>query len=311
MSQTVIGIFDNESEARKAVEQLVDNGFSRSDIDISDRSANVTDSTATRRNEDDDSIGGFFRSLFGSDDDTRKYSTVASRSCVVTVHAHSASEAESAADILDEYGSVDVNDRYSQYSNLSGTTAGAVTGSTFNSDVSDIDTVRDRDRLNLNTTDLTSTDDTQSLKVIEEQMQVGKRTIETGGVRLKSRIVEKPVEESLRLREEHVRVERHPVDRAASQEDLANFQQGTIEMTEHAEVPVVNKEARVVEEISLNKDVEEREETIRETLRRTDVEVENLGTDATTRRYDADERRLDADERRLDDDDELSRPRGL
>jgi uncharacterized protein (TIGR02271 family) len=300
MSQTVIGIFDNEKEARRAIEQLVDNGFSRSNIDISDRSANVTNSS-TRRDEDDDSIGGFFRSLFGSDDDTKKYSTVASRSCTVTVHAQSASEAERAADILDEYGSVDVNDRYSQYSNLSGSTAGAVTGSTFNSD---IDTVRDRDRLNLNTTDFTNTDSPESLKVIEEQMQVGKRTIETGGVRLRSRIVEKPVEESLRLREEHVRVERHPVDRAASQEDLANFQQGTIEMTEHAEVPLVHKEARVIEEISLNKDVEEREETIRETLRRTDVEVENLGTDTTTNRY-------DADDRRLDDDDDLSRPRGL
>jgi stress response protein YsnF len=49
-----------------------------------------------------------------------------------------------------------------------------------------------------------------------------------------------------------------------------------VEMHERAEVPVVNKEARVVEEIRVSKDVEEREETVRDTVRSTDVDVENL-----------------------------------
>ena len=47
-------------------------------------------------------------------------------------------------------------------------------------------------------------------------------------------------------------------------------------MTEHAEVPVVNKEARVVEEVNLNKEVEERDETVKETVRKTKVDVENI-----------------------------------
>ena len=80
----------------------------------------------------------------------------------------------------------------------------------------------------------------------------------------------------MRLREEHVRVERTPVDRLATDADLQAFQEREIEITEHAEVPVVNKEARVVEEVNLNTDVEERDETVRETVRKTQVDVENI-----------------------------------
>lgn len=107
-------------------------------------------------------------------------------------------------------------------------------------------------------------------------MQVGKREVETGGVTLRSRIIERPVEEKLRLREEHVHVERRPVNRPANERDMAGFKEGEITMTEHAEKPMVNKEARVVEEVRLGKDVEQREETVRGTERKTDVEVDKL-----------------------------------
>jgi stress response protein YsnF len=117
------------------------------------------------------------------------------------------------------------------------------------------------------------------------------------------------------LREEHVTVERNPVNRPASAADLANFQEGTIEMTEHAEKAMVNKEARIVEEVRLNKEVEERDEVIRDTVRRTDVDVENL-TSTDKDRFDNDRLDLDSDrtrfnnDRRLDADDDLSRPAG-
>lgn len=115
-----------------------------------------------------------------------------------------------------------------------------------------------------------------SLPVIEENLEIGKREVETGGARLTSRIVETPVKENINLREEHVTVERTPVDRPISSSDVNAFKEEEFEMTEHAEVPVVTKEARVVEEVSLNKEVEEREETIRETLRNTEVEAERI-----------------------------------
>lgn len=277
MAHTVIGIFDNASEAQQAVDQLVSQGFSRSNIDLSagtsptatgsdalipDRHVN---SSGTRTEEivDDtkdvgSGIGGFFSSLFGSDDEeeTRKYSTVGNRGSIVTVHADTDALAEQAADILDEAGAVDVNERAAEYGYVS-TAPTAL-----------IDT----------TTPVTETGSEQSIKVIEENLEVGKRTVETGGVRLRSRIVAKPVEESIRLREERVTVSRTPVNRAATAADLNAFQEGEISLTEHAEVPVVSKTANVVEEISVGKAVTEREEVIRDTVRKTEVDVENLGT---------------------------------
>lgn len=120
---------------------------------------------------------------------------------------------------------------------------------------------------------------TNTLPVIEENLEVGKRDVQTGGARITSRIVERPVEERINLREEHVNVERTPVDRVISGTDVNAFKEEEFELTERAEVPVVNKEARVVEEISLNKEVEEREETIKDTLRNTEVTEEKIDPD--------------------------------
>lgn len=114
------------------------------------------------------------------------------------------------------------------------------------------------------------------LPVVEENLAVGKRQVERGGVRVYSHITERPVEEQVKLREEHVVVERHPVNRPADAATLQNLKEGSIEVTERAEVPVVSKEARVVEEVVVGKQATEHTETVRDTVRRTDVEVEQL-----------------------------------
>ncbi|SFE89715.1 YsnF/AvaK domain-containing protein [Spirosoma endophyticum] len=290
MANTVIGIFDNAPEAQQAVDQLISQGFSRGNIDLSagvsrdsagsnelipDRHVN-TSGTRTEEIVDDtkdvgSGIGSFFSSLFGGDDeeDTRKYANVGSRGSIVTVHTDTDEQAEQAADILDEAGAVDVNERAATYDSLTTAPSGSM-GAAF-MDTPTVDPAK-------------VTDSDQTIKVIEENLAVGKRTVETGGVRLRSRIVAKPVEESIRLREERVTVNRTPVNRPATAADLNAFQDGQIELTEHAEVPVVSKTANVVEEISVGKDVSEREEVIRDTVRKTEVDVENLGTtDSTTR----------------------------
>jgi uncharacterized protein (TIGR02271 family) len=116
------------------------------------------------------------------------------------------------------------------------------------------------------------------IPVIEEELQVGKREVETGGVRVQSRITEKPVEEHVTLREEHVKVERHPVNREVSSSDLANFKEGEIDITTRSEEAVVAKQARVVEEVEIGKQVTEHQETVRDTVRHTDVDVEEINT---------------------------------
>jgi uncharacterized protein (TIGR02271 family) len=121
-----------------------------------------------------------------------------------------------------------------------------------------------------------------TIPVVEEELQVGKREVERGGVRVESHVTEKPVEQEVHLREERVHVERRPVDRPVADADKA-FREGTLEVTERAEEVVVGKTARVVEEVVVGKQVEEHTETVRDTVRRTDVDVQEVDTKNTTR----------------------------
>ena len=281
-------MFDNASDAQQAVDQLMNSGFSRSQVDLSaatqtsmgdsdaiipDRHVN-TSGTRTEEIVDDtkdvgSSIGNFFSNLFGDDDadERQKYARVASQHSVVTVHTETDDEAERAADILDDAGAIDVNEKAAVYDSLTKAPSASM-GAAFL-------TPEEMTRADNRTM---PTDGDQTIKVIEENLEVGKRTVETGGVRLRSRIVAKPVEETVRLREERVTVNRTAVNRPATAADLNAFQDGQIEMTEHAEVPVVSKTAIVVEEISVGKAVTERDEVIRDTVRKTEVDVENLAS---------------------------------
>jgi uncharacterized protein (TIGR02271 family) len=120
-----------------------------------------------------------------------------------------------------------------------------------------------------------------TIPVVEEALQVGTRQVQRGGVRLYTRVTERPVEETVRLHDETVHVERRPVDRPATEADVAAARERTVEVTETDEEAVIAKQARVVEEVVVSKDVEERTETVRDTVRRTEVEVEPAGAEAT------------------------------
>ena len=120
------------------------------------------------------------------------------------------------------------------------------------------------------------------LDVVEENLVVGKREVERGGVRVYQHVTETPAQAQVTLREEHVNIERHPVDRPVTAADMA-FKEGSFEMTERAEEAVVGKEARVVEEVVIGKEATQRTETVSDTMRRTDVEIEQIpGTTRTT-----------------------------
>jgi len=270
MAQTVVGFFDDADDARRAVEELQEHGISQNNIDFSTGGSSTSntsttsdaDNTSGRNNDGENGITRFFNSLFGADsDDARKYSRVGSRSnYIVTVHADSDDEAEDAADILDDCGAIDVDERASGYGE---------TSYDLQSNPSSQDYDQGRSKAG------------DSINRIEEDIEIGKREVETGRVRLRSRIVETPVEEHVRLREEHVNIERNPVDRRVSSDELANFEEQDIEITERAEVPVVNKEARVVEEIRVNKEVEETDRVVKDTVRKTEVDIDQDRTDRT------------------------------
>jgi uncharacterized protein (TIGR02271 family) len=120
------------------------------------------------------------------------------------------------------------------------------------------------------------TADRQAFSVVRESLDVGKREVETGGVRVYSRVTETPVTESVNLREQHATIERYPVDRVATAADLKG---GSVEIRETAEHAVVSKSAHVVEEVVVGREATDRTETINETLRGTNVEVERVEGD--------------------------------
>lgn len=278
-NQTVVGIFNTAAEAQKAVQQLSTAGFELDFVDVSQASSSATGTssdytntsgTATEAVADTagrakDSVGGFFSSLFGGDNDEADTYAEVTRSghSLVTVHVDTAEQAHKAADILDDAGALDVDSKAAEYGVQNSYTASRPAATPAPAP--------------------TTATDGLTAQVIEENLQVGKRTEQTGGVRLRSRIVEKPVEASVRLREEHVTVQRKPVNRAATEADFTAFKEGDVTLTESAERAVVGKEAKVIEEVSLGKQVTEREEVIRDTVRNTEVDVEQIpGTSTTT-----------------------------
>jgi uncharacterized protein (TIGR02271 family) len=115
-----------------------------------------------------------------------------------------------------------------------------------------------------------------TVPVVEEELRVGRREVEGGAVRVERRVEETPVEEQVSLREERVNVERRPADYPFEGAGFEAFREGELEIREAYEELVVNKRAHVVEEIVINKEVAERTETVRDTVRRTRVEVERL-----------------------------------
>ena len=121
------------------------------------------------------------------------------------------------------------------------------------------------------------------MPVVQEEVRVGKRAVERGGVRVLRRVTATPVSELVRLREERARVERRPVDREATPAELDAFREDSIEVRERTEEPVVEKVARVVEEVVVGREVDERTQKIDDSVRRTEVEVEKLAQDADRR----------------------------
>jgi len=134
--------------------------------------------------------------------------------------------------------------------------------------------------------DISTEEGEVAIPVVEEEIRVGKREVESGGVRVETRVEETPVNEQVTLRDENVTVERRPVDRAVDAGTVTDaFREGTFEVRERDEEAVVQKEARVVEEVVVNRDVEQRTETIQDTVRRTDVDVEQIPGQTRTTGY--------------------------
>ncbi|HEX6289979.1 MAG TPA: YsnF/AvaK domain-containing protein [Herpetosiphonaceae bacterium] len=247
--------------------------------------------------------GGLVGALVGAgipEEDAHVYAEGIRRGgALVAVQVATDDEANRAADIMDRHNVVDIDERGSTYRQSGWSrfdesatpytdfdrsrTAGTAYGSTTNVSGTDFDTTR----TGYSSTNLEHGGEAK-IPIIEEELRIGKREVEGGGVRVNTRIEETPVNEQVTLREERVDVHRKPVDRPVSDADLANLQEGTFEVRERSEEAIVDKQARVVEEVHLRKDVEEHTENIQDTVRRTDVDVDQISSERTVGYTDTD-----------------------
>lgn len=256
---TVIAAFKNPNEAQSAAQELQSAGIPKGNIFL--ESASAPDSGlnahsgeyATRSTHHEGGVSGWFKSLFQGDDNNERggyEKAMSSGNFLLSVDAPE-EQVSSIEEILHRYHPVNVHtDGHAQQ------TASSSGTSAF-----------DRE------TKLPASE-TGSVPVVEEELQVGKRRVLSGGVRVYSRMVETPVQESIELQEEHVHVNRSKVDRPASEADLASGREHVIEVEEFADQPVVSKQARVIEEVSVGKETTERTENIQDTVRHTEVTVE-------------------------------------
>ena len=113
-------------------------------------------------------------------------------------------------------------------------------------------------------------------------MVVGKREVDRGGVRIYSHVTERPVEANVVLHEESINVERRPVNRAATAADFAAGSGPAIELRATGEEAVVGKTSRVVEEVLIGKQGSDRTEAVHDSVRKTEVDVEQLDTTTAT-----------------------------
>jgi stress response protein YsnF len=122
----------------------------------------------------------------------------------------------------------------------------------------------------------------ERIPVIEEELRVGTREVVRGGARVRAHVEEVPFSQDIELIEDQAWIERRPATRRVEDAELQEGQllrERVIEITQIREEAVVTKEAFVREEVVVKKNVERRTERIEETLRRTEVEEERLGSD--------------------------------
>jgi uncharacterized protein (TIGR02271 family) len=264
-NKTVVGVFDDYSTAERVARDLTDAGIPRESIEVK---SNFMTGAAGRSHSDEShegGISGFFHRLFGGDEEHGHYAEAVRRGSAVVCVTAPQETLDQAVEIMNSAGAIDIDRRVAGYRDT-GYERHDPNAPPYSYD----DAVRERERLR-------GSEQGTSVPVMEEELQLGKRAVQRGGVRVYSHVVEQPVEESIELREEHVNVERRPVDRPVEGGDMARMKDQSVEVTEMAEEPVVSKRARVREEVVVGKETTKRTEKVSDTVRRTEVEVERLG----------------------------------
>lgn len=262
MTQTVVGIFDSTDAAHSAEEALVSRGIERSALHLTTTDTASAGTHSQHQEHTTGGIRGFFGDLFGTGHtpEAEHYSEAIRRgSVMLAVDVPDNAPVEPVCEALERAGAVDIDQRVEQW-RQQGWTGHTPDAQPY-------------------TTDEIAQERNTVLPVIQEEIEIGKRQVAKGVVRVFSRTVETPVHETVNLREEHATIEHRPANRPATAADLNAFDEKSVEVKEMAEKAVVSKSARVVEEVVVGKEVSQSTETIDDTVRHTEVDVERNATE--------------------------------
>jgi uncharacterized protein (TIGR02271 family) len=259
--ETIVAVYDTVARADAAVLDLETANVPSSAISRHTRASVPNDASATGATVREKS---FWSWLFGreAESDTSVYDhSLDSGSTIVTVKV-APEDSDVICAILEQHEPVDLDERAARPA-----PGPNVTPPTLNASPTSA-----------------ATTDGGTVQLAHESLSVGKRAVSGGTTRIRRYVVETPVEEQVTLQSEKVTLDRRPVTdgRPAS---AADFTDKMVEMTETSEEAVISKAAQVTEEISLQKEVTAREETVKDTVRRDDIEIEHVpGAEPANRR---------------------------
>jgi stress response protein YsnF len=268
--ETLVAAFDTAEHATAAVNALKAGGFHADDISVFDNSRLTAGKAAIATGVKQ---AGLWHRLFG--DDINKYEatvygdTVKDGGTVVSVRVPQDQVAQ-ASGILDLHRPINVHDR--------AVTAGIAPAATVESVAKAIAATPLAAAQAVAVTPELAKIHADTLRLAEEQLQVGKKMVETGRTRVRRFTTETDVSQDVTLHEEHAEVLRKALSQPAELTNI-DWADSEIEVVETAEQALVKKTARVVEEVSLRTKGDDHIETIHEKLRRQQAEV--VRVDAT------------------------------
>jgi Domain of unknown function (DUF2382) len=249
LGQNLVAVYPSRSQAEAARSRLLDSGIAENDIRLSADQQGSAASSATPKQE-----GGFLDWLFGADvpdaHQTWYGSNLRDGRTALSVYLHSPLRIH---DMLEEFDPIDVEEVEEE--GLEPTAQSGIAVSSTSQGTKDAGSEKD-----------------QIIPVAKEELEIGKRETERR-YRIRTYVVEHPVEEQVHLRDERVVVER----RSASGERAAGddqFQERDFEVVERHQEPVVGKKARADEQVVVHKQVKDRVETVRDTVRETKVDID-------------------------------------
>jgi len=286
MTEHLVAVFDTENAADAAARELENAGISTSAIRRyrPDQKEGAATGTSLGRTSETTSAsgGGFWAWLLGEEPAAERTRSAYSRdeewyhrrthagNAVLSVMIHDESRIHQAVTILEAHHPVEIEESTDE--EATGSTAGSVAQVTAPSPAPTMGSGHPTGAGEAMPESASAASGSEEvIPIAEESIEVGKRTVDRGTARVRRYVVEKPVEREVTLHGERVTVERRrPLDTAVAGNA---FEERTVEVRETEEVPISEKTARVVEEVAVRKEETERTETVRDTVRRDEVEV--------------------------------------